>query len=105
EAVLRASVGTHLEQCACAFREVGVSIDLAVREGDPVKNILAEAQGTGAQLIVMVGAGGAGGADGCDLLVDAVVRGAQVPVMVVSTEDDAPVIAPPTPVVVPLQDE
>jgi len=86
-AVLEDGACAHLKEIAGIFRAEGVSVDLAVRRGDLVDNIVAEAVDTGAQLIVM---GSRKLTEAVErrraTVVDEVIRFSQVPVMVVDGE-------------------
>lgn len=88
DAVVRDDVHAHLESYVAAFRAVGVAVDLAVREGDPLESILAEASGSGVQLIVMASCGGNCSVADCSAIVDAVVEASSVPVMVVTNKPE-----------------
>jgi nucleotide-binding universal stress UspA family protein len=86
-AVLEDGACAHLKEIAGIFRAEGVSVDLAIREGNLVDNIVAEAMDTRAQLIVM-GSRELTQAvsDRRATVVDEVIRFSQVPVMVVDAE-------------------
>jgi len=84
DAVLGDDTCAHLRDLAEVFRSQGVDVSLSVREGDLVSTILAEAQGTGAQMIVMGPHEGAGRVVSIQPSVaETVVQSASVPVMVV----------------------
>ena len=86
-AVLEDGACAHLKVLAGIFRAEGVPVDLAVREGDVVGNIVAEAVDTCAQLIVM---GSRTPAEVvCErqaTVLDEVIRFSEVPVMVVNAD-------------------
>lgn len=89
-AVLRDDACAHLRELAEILRTGGVEVDLSVREGEVTETILAEATGTGAQLIVMGSHGRTGLARAVyGSVAESVVRAADVPVMVVRTHAPA----------------
>ena len=87
DAVLRDDACAHLRDLAGIFKASGVDVALSVREGDVVKTILAEANGTGAQMIVMGSHGRTGVARAVyGSVAETVIRSATVPVMVVRSQ-------------------
>lgn len=88
--LLRGDACAHLFPLASILEDAGVKVSLHVREGDVVESILKEVRDTGAQMIIM----GTHGRRGLSRFVygsvaEEVVRGSDVPVMVVRTQSIA----------------
>jgi len=90
QAVLRDDACAHLRELADILESSGVEVGLAVREGDVVDTILSEARQEGAQMIVMGTHGRTGLARAIyGSVAEAVIRKAELPVMVVRTRSAA----------------